>query len=67
MLGSMQLGSVNAQLGAVGYGARSGDQITTANSYFARSIAVDDAAFARAVTGQSAAFARTVTTQNAER
>lgn len=47
--------------------AADGDEVTTANAYFARAVTEASGVFARAVTGASGAFARAVTTQDSER
>lgn len=70
ILGSAQLGSIQAQLGALAQSAvvvGPGDMVTTENAYFRRSATTWNGEFARGVTGADATFRRTVTTADAER
>lgn len=71
ILGYAELGTLSAQLGVIPAAESGetapGDEVTTANAYFRRTVTGMDAAFARAVTGSDATFRRTVTTSDAER
>lgn len=44
-----------------------GDEVTTANAVFARTVTAESSAFARDVTGQNAPFVRTITSAKTER